>query len=208
MKRRFPRTRGLYFFYAKQKKKKKVTIHGSSGSPETGNLNKHIHNDATASYNNVKNYALHTTLNTSPRIRGSCQPLFQTSKSYSSILAEKPLDKNSTLPPAKSSFRHHPICCRANRHHSNVPRFVSRCSCLVFHEVGWSSIACSKRLLVTRVVGLSAPPPPSLPLNAFYLIAFRSIAKIFSWRCDSHFQSEFLAHLARVNSNLWKSPAH
>ena len=58
------------------------------------------------------------------------------------------------------------------------------------------------------VVGLSAPPPASLPLNAFYLIAFRSIAKIFSWRCDSHFQSEFLAHLARVNSNLWKSPAH
>ena len=94
------------------------------------------------------------------------------------------------LSPAKSSFRHHPICCRANRHHSNVPRFVSRCSCLVFHEVGWSSIACSKRLLVTRVVGLSAPPPASLPLNAFYLIAFRSIENIFSWRCDSHFQGE------------------
>ena len=73
---------------------------------------------------------------------------------------------------------------------SNVPRFVSRCSCLVFHEVGWSSIACSKRLLVTRVVGLSAPPPPSLPLNAFFLLLFRSIEKIFLWRCDSHFQGE------------------
>ena len=33
---------------------------------------------------------------------------------------------------------------------SNVPHVISRCSCLVFHEVGWSSIACSKRLLVTR----------------------------------------------------------
>ena len=98
--------------------------------------------------------------------------------------------QKSSLPPAKSSFRHHPIWCRANRHHSNVPRFVSRCSCLVFHEVGWSSIACSKRLLVTRVVGLSAPPPPSLPLNAFFLLLFRSIEKIFLWRCDSHFQGE------------------
>ena len=40
------------------------------------------------------------------------------------------------------------------------------------------------------VVGLSAPPPASLPLNAFYLILFRSIENIFSWRCDSHFQGE------------------
>ena len=30
-----------------------------SGTPEKGNLIKHIHEDATASYNNVKNYALH-----------------------------------------------------------------------------------------------------------------------------------------------------
>ena len=41
-----------------------------------------------------------------------------------------------------------------------------------------------------RVLGLSAPPPASLPLNAFLLLLFRSIAKIFSWRCDSHFQGE------------------
>jgi len=38
---------------------KKVTILGSSGRPEKGNLIKHIHEDATASYNNVKKYALH-----------------------------------------------------------------------------------------------------------------------------------------------------
>ena len=49
-------------FHAKRTINKKVTILGSSGSPEKGNLNKHIHNDATVSYNNVKNYALHTTL--------------------------------------------------------------------------------------------------------------------------------------------------
>ena len=64
-------------FFRQRTINKKVTIHGSSGSPETGNLNKHIHNDATASYNNVKNYALHTTLNTSPHTRGSalhCAP--------------------------------------------------------------------------------------------------------------------------------------
>ena len=45
---------------------------------------------------------------------------------------------------------------------SNVPRFVSRCSCLVFHEMGWSSIACSKRLLVTRSWDcLHHPPSPN-----------------------------------------------
>ena len=33
-------------------------------------------------------------------------------------------------------------------------------------------------------------PPPSLPLNDFYLLMFRSIENIFSWRCDSHFQGE------------------
>ena len=45
---------------------------------------------------------------------------------------------------------------------SNVPCFVSRCSCLVFHEMGWSSIACSKRLLVTRSWDcLHHPPSPN-----------------------------------------------
>ena len=112
--------------------------------------------------------------------------------------------QKSSLPPAKSSSRHHPICCRANRHHSNVPRFVSRCSCLVFHEVGWSSIACSKRLLVTRVVGLSAPPTSIVIINVFFLLLFRSIENIFLWKyINVCRQVEFLAHRARVDSNLW-----
>ena len=38
---------------------KKVTILGSSGSPEKGNLIKLYMRTATASYKNVKNYALH-----------------------------------------------------------------------------------------------------------------------------------------------------
>ena len=36
----------------------KVTILGSSGRPEKGNLIKHIHDDATGSYNNVTNWNL------------------------------------------------------------------------------------------------------------------------------------------------------
>ena len=48
-------------FRLKRTINKKVTIHGSSGSPEKGNLIKHKQDDATASYKNVKNYALHTT---------------------------------------------------------------------------------------------------------------------------------------------------
>ena len=99
----------LLFFFRQRTINKKVTIHGSSGSPEKGNLNKHIHNDATASYNNVKNYALHTTPASSPQTRGSCQPLFQTSKSNSSILAEKPLDKN--------------LRCRQRNHLLDTSRF-------------------------------------------------------------------------------------
>ena len=33
-------------------------------------------------------------------------------------------------------------------------------------------------------------PPPSLCLNVFLLLLFRSIEKIFSWRCDSHLQGD------------------
>ena len=72
---------------------------------------------------------------------------------------------------------------------SNVPRFVSRCSCLVFHEVGWSSIACSKRLLVTRSWDCLHHHQHRC-LKCFYLLAFWAREKIFSWRCDSHFQGE------------------
>ena len=53
------------------------------------------------------------------------------------------------------------------------------------------------------VVGLSAPPPASLPLNAFYLIAFRSIENIFLWKyINVCRQVGCLAHRARVISNL------
>ena len=50
----------LLFFFRQRTINKKVTILGSSGRPEKGNLIKHIHEDATASYNNVKKYALHS----------------------------------------------------------------------------------------------------------------------------------------------------
>jgi len=54
------------------------------------------------------------------------------------------------------------------------------------------------------VVGLSAPPTSIVIINVFFLLLFRSIENIFLWKyINVCRQVEFLAHRARVDSNLW-----
>jgi len=98
--------------------------------------------------------------------------------------------QKSSLPQAKSSFRHHPIWCRANRHHSNAPPSMffatARQKRRWYHHIRpppdarWTNVDSGRMLY----------PPPSLCLNVFLLLLFRSIEKIFSWRCDSHLQGD------------------
>ena len=68
---------------------KKVTILGSSGSPEKGNSIKHTHDDTTASYKNVKNYALHMFI-LSGRILGELlYTVHPVSMGFGALLKEK-----------------------------------------------------------------------------------------------------------------------
>ena len=112
--------------------------------------------------------------------------------------------QKSSLPQAKSSFRHHPIWCRANRHHSNAPPSMffatARQKRRWYHHIRpppdarWTNVESGRMLY----------PPPSLSINVFLLLLFWSIEKIFLWKYINVCRHvEFLAHRARVDSNLW-----
>ena len=127
----------------------------------------------------------------SPQTRGSCQPLFQTSKSNSSILAEKYLDKN--------------LRCRQRNHPFDTTRFdvVPTDTIPTYHASShdapaWFSTRWDGRQSLARSACSWRGSWDCLHHHhhrwfkcfLLNLLAFRSIAKIFSWRCDSHFQGE------------------
>jgi len=92
----------------------------------------------------------------------SCQPLFQTTKSNSSIFLKKFQTRNFLLVPLRAIFSGSMIQCHDNTCQSNVPRVVSRCSCLIFHEVWWLKNACSWRGRVIVCITYQLPVIHSL----------------------------------------------
>ena len=115
---------------------KKVTILGSSGSPEKGNLIKYKQDDATASYKNVKNYALHMFI-LSGRILGDLlYTVHPVSMGFGALLKEPSLDKN--------------LRCRKRNHPFDTTRF----DVVPTDTIPTHLRPCSSPLLVRNVDGI------------------------------------------------------
>ena len=150
---------------------KKVTILGSSGTPEKGNLIKHIQDDATlVQQRNALLYSY--TLQPVSTVIGEL--FFQIFK------------RRVALQLAKSSSRHHSdlMSCQQIPFQRTMLRLTM--PLLSFPRGGM----VVDRLLVTRSWDCLHHPPASLSLNVVLLLLFPSWMKIFSWRCDTQFQGE------------------
>ena len=115
---------------------KKVTILGSSGSPEKGNLIKLYMRTATASYKNVKNYALHVFTLSGRILEDLLYTVHPVSMGFGALLKEK--------------FKTQCRLCRQRNHSFDTSRF----DVVTKDTVPTHLRPCSSPLLVRNVDGI------------------------------------------------------